>query len=147
MCHYVTYSLKCLHYADTISSALAYFNDSRCTSGGVCPTDPLTFTCEINEIIALRVNLPTGDMETVSLGNTKDNLNLPNGFTANSLVIVETDKSTRNFSLTLSVMNASLLNCGEIVCNDIIPNVRVMAGCPLAGEYIDYICGDNTTLL
>ena len=92
--------------------------------------------CEVNEILSLRVTLPTGDTDTVTLGDTKDDLNLPNGFTVNSLVIGGTAVSTRNFTLTLSIRNASILNDGSITCDDTTVINRVMAGCPLLGELL-----------
>ena len=58
---------------------------------------------------------------------------LPAGFTAESLVITKVNNHTRNITLTLSIVNASLLNGGQITCDNTYNN-RAMAGCPLAGE-------------
>ena len=133
--HY--YSTPVSHnYADAIPSAVARFSDSRCTAGGVCPTDSLVFTCEVNEVLVLRLTLPTGDTDSVSFGDTEDDLNLPDGFTADSLVIMGTEESTRNFTLTLFIRNASILNDGNIACDDTTVINRAMAGCPLVGELL-----------
>ena len=113
---------------------MANFSDARCTAGGVCPSDPLIFTCEVNDTFGLRVTLPTGKREIISIGDTTDHVALPAGFTADSLVIITLNNYTsRNFSLTLSIENASLLNGGQISCDDITQNMA-KAGCPLAGE-------------
>ena len=112
---------------------MASFSDARCTTGGVCPNDPLVFTCEVNDTQLLLVVLPTGQHEYISLGDSANDVSLPAGFAADSLVITPVDYSTRNIFLTLSIEKASLLNGGQITCNDHI-STRAMAGCPLAGE-------------
>ena len=105
-------------FADATPSAVASFSDARCTAGGVCPNDPLVFTCEFIYVYILQVILPTGQQELVSLGDTAHDISLPAGFTADSLVISAGDDFIRNFSLTLSIENASLLNGGQITCDD-----------------------------
>jgi hypothetical protein len=117
---------------DATPSAVASFSDARCTAGGVCPNDPLVFTCEVNNAVSLRVILPTGYREHVSVGDTTNNVALPAGFKADSLVITPIDDFRRNFTLTLSIENASLLNGGLIRCYEY--GNRAMAGCPLAGS-------------
>ena len=119
--------------ADVTSSAVANFSDARCTAGGVSPDDPLVFTCEISNAVYLRIDLPACYQDYISIGDTVDRLDVPAGFTAESLVITEIDDTTRNFSLTLSIANASLLNGGQITCCETSQNM-VMAGCPLAGK-------------
>ena len=120
---------------DAAPSVVASFHDVRCTAGGVCPNDPLVFTCEVNDSILLRILLPNGGQEVVSIGDTASDVSLPAGFTADLLVITETDELTRNISLTLSIENASLLNGGQITCDDANNIITVaMAECPLAGE-------------
>ena len=109
---------------------MANFSDARCTAGGVCPSDPLIFTCEVNDTVGMRVTLPTGEHEIISIGT--NHVVLPAGFT-DSLVIT-LNNYARSFSLTLSIENASLLNGGQISCDDIIPQNVAKAGCPLAGE-------------
>ena len=103
-------------------------------------TDPLLFTCELSNVIGLRVILPNGVQEVISIG---DNVNNPelivivsDGFIAVSLNIMSViDKIARNVSLTLSITNASLLDGGEIICDDTTPWNKVMAGCPVCGKF------------
>ena len=100
------------------------------------PTEPLLFTCEVNAIVLLRVVLPTGDQEIVSVGDTAADVALPTGFTAVSLVITEVDESTRNFNITISIASASLLGGGEITCDDTTSRnrSRASASCPVIGK-------------
>ena len=121
-------------HTDATPSFIAHFNDSRCTAGGVCATDALFFTCELNEVALLRVVLPSGDQEHISLGDTAADVNLPAGVTAVFLSIIETNATTRNISLTLYISNASILDCGEIECDDTTDRSVVMAGCPVHGK-------------
>ena len=112
---------------------MASFNDTRCVAGGVSLDDPLVFTCEISNAYILRVGLSNCYQDYIYLGSTADSLYLPAGFTAESLVTTKTYYGG-NFSLTLSVANASLLNGGQITCDDSTSQNQVMAGCPLAGK-------------
>ena len=84
----------------------------------------------------LSVVLPTGDQETIAVGDTAADVALPLGFIAISLNITTLNISTRNYSLTIAIiMNASLLNGGATGCNGgYISNV-VMARCPLASMF------------
>ena len=117
-------------HAGVSPSAVASFNDTRCASGGVCSTDPLFFTCGLKEVAVLRVLLPTGYKEVISLADTTDQVALPAGFMAVSLSISILDTSRRNIFVKISIANASLLDGGEIVCDDTTGN-NVTAGCPL----------------
>ena len=112
---------------------MASFNDSRCAAGGVCPTDPLFFTCELIEVMLLQVVLPNGFHEYVGLGDTATNIDLPDGLTAVFLNITETKGFKINIVLTLSIASASLLEGGELGCYDSLGN-GVMAGCPLRSK-------------
>ena len=109
---------------------MARFNDSRCVAGGVCSTDPLFFTCELNEVILLQVVLPNGFHESVTLGDTATDIALPDGITAVFLNITNTNDF---IVLTLFIASASLLEGGELRCDDTIGN-GVMAGCPLRSK-------------
>ena len=124
-----------LSHTDAAPSAVASFSDKRCAAGGVCPNDSLVFTCEVNDTFLLRVILPSGYKKHIILGDTASDVQLPAGFTTDLLVITETGDLSRNISLMLSVENASLLNGGQITCDDSsINTITAMAGCPLAGE-------------
>ena len=98
------------------------------------PSEPLLFTCEVYKTALLRVVFPTGDQETVSVGDTAADVALPAGFTAVSVNITEIDESTRNIKLTLSIDSASRLNGGEIKCDDTTSRKETKAKCPIIGE-------------
>ena len=120
-------------HTDATQSPVASFNDSRCSADGVCSTDPLLFTCGLKDVLGLRVILPTGDHDVITVGHNTTHvaLNLPHEFQAVFLNISEIN-DTRNIFLTLSILNASLLEGGEITCDDTI--VNKIAGCPILGE-------------
>ena len=108
---------------------MANFTNKECATGGVRPFEPLLFTCEVNGAVLLRVMLPAGDQEIISVGDTPADVALPMGFTAVSLDITEIDNSTRNFKLTLSIESASLLNGGEITCDNTTSRNQAKAKC------------------
>ena len=113
---------------------MANFSNEACATGGVKLSDPLLFTCEVNGAVLLRVVLPTGDQEIISVGDTAADVSLPDGFTAMSLNIAEIDASTRNFSIKLSIENAFLLNGGEIKCDNTTSKNEAKAKCPIIGK-------------
>ena len=119
---------------------MASFNDSRCSTIGVCSSDPILFTCELKEVILLRVVLPTGDQEFISVGNIVSTIDLPAGFATVSLDMSEINECRRNISLTFSIAIASLLDYGYIRCDDTQKNV-VTARCPLLGKSEHYTKG------
>ena len=107
----------------------------------MCSSDPLTFTCEINGAVSLRVVLPDGEQSVVSVGSDPDDVVLSDGFEAVELNIAENpDDSSRNFTLTLSVARASLLDGSEIKCDDTTDDNVDMAGCPILGKLCNTIC-------
>ena len=116
---------------------MASFTNEACTTGGVKPSDPLLFICEVNRSYLLRVVLPTGDQEIVAFGDTAADVALPDGFTAVALNITdsEIDGFRRNHTLTISIRSASLLNGGKITCDDTTSTNSAMARCPI-GIYI-----------
>ena len=120
---------------DAAPSSLAGFDNSRCKNGCVHSTEPLSFTCELINVFVLRIVLPNGGLESLSIGDTASDVGLPDGFRAKSLNIVVIDGSTRSFSLKLSITNASLLDGREIICDDTTPRNKVMAGCPVCGKF------------
>ena len=118
----------------TAAPAVASFTNEACATGGVNPTDPLLFTCEVYEAILLQIVLPTGDIEIVSVADTAGDISLPTGFTAVSLNITEIDNYKRNFHLTISIANAFLLGGGEITCDDTTSRNQASARCPIIGK-------------
>ena len=108
---------------------MAHFINEACVNGGVKPSEPLLFTCEVNEVMLLRVVLPSGDQEIISIGDSVANVALPSGFTAVSLDITVIDNSKRNFNLTLSIDSATLLEGGEIRCDNTTTKSITKAGC------------------
>ena len=123
-----------------VPSVVVNFNDTRCADGGsVCPTDSLLFTCTGNETItlALRVILPSGDeLIVTSSGAVIAIGDLSDGFSVESTNVAVNDGGTSfNYTLSLSIDNASLLAGGVIICNDNTIANRDMAGCPTAGKF------------
>ena len=112
-------------------------NDPRCGDGGrVCPNDPLLFTCNVTDSPA---NIITVKIENVlDIDLNKDNTidgDLPDGFTVQSKN-VQINAEFVNYTLVLSIVNASLLNGSLIICDSNIRNVDGMAGCPVAGKLV-----------
>ena len=130
---YIIYLYSCV-YTDPAPSSMASFNDSRCVAGGVCLTDPLLFTCELNEVLLLRIVLPNGVQEVSGVGDTADMISLPAGFTA-EIFNITTKIGKHDISLTLSIANASLLDGGELRCDDTTSTNTVMARCPLLSKF------------
>ena len=122
---------------------MANFTNKAWTTGGVRPSDPFLFTCKIYGAVLLRVVLPTGDQEIISVGDTAADVALPTGFAAVSLDITEIDDSTRNFNLTLSIDRASRLKGGNITCDNSTSMKTAMAICPLGKlslHHIIHVC-------
>ena len=117
---------------DTASSSLTRLDGSKCEDNCVYSTDPLLFTCELNHVSLLRVKFPDGYHEAVGIGDTERSVVLPAGFSAVSLNISK-NRYRSNISLKLLIANASLLDGGEITCDDSSGN-NVTAGCRLCGE-------------
>ena len=129
-------SNMCTSFFFTTDAAQSSFNDSRCASSGVCSTETLFFTCNLNEVVLLRVVFPTGDQEIISVGDSTADVVLPAGFIALFLDIIEINSYRRNITLTLSVANASLLEASNITCDDTTQTRKTMAGCPLRSKLI-----------
>ena len=110
---------------------MASFSDGRCEADGVCPNDPLLFTCELNEIIVLRLILPGHPPVAYVSGVDPDDVNLPAGITLLSPDIPSS--APGNFTLALSIENAPLLAGNEIRCDDGTDSNAAMAACPLLG--------------
>ena len=144
---HVSSKLEYIILTDAAPSSVASFNDSRCVAGGVCSNDPLLFTCKLYHVVGIYVRLPNGGQEGISLGDTAVDVVLPAGYMAMSLVITEIDEFLRNFHLTVNIANASLLNGGEISCDDLVGGA-VMAACLLRStcKYIKANKGQNKFL-
>ena len=110
------------------------FTNDACNAGGVTASEPLLFICKIYAAVLLRVVLPTGDQEIISVGDTADDVDLPPGFTAVSLDIMEIDESRRNFDLTLSIDSVFRLKGGDITCDNTTSRKIAKDGC-LLGKF------------
>ena len=116
------------------------FNDPRCGDGrGVCPTDPLLFTCVVTGSPVNSITVEIENVFEIDLNddNTIDG-DLPDGYTVQSHN-VQTNVGSLNYTLVLSIVNASLLNGSLIICDSNLAGVDDMAGCPVAGK-LKYMC-------
>ena len=130
------------------------FNDTRCGEGrGVCLTDPLLFTCTVTGVINddITVTFTAGYEIHINSSNTTVG-DLPHGVYIQNQNVEITDYTlTRNksvriyeYMLTLSIVNASLLN-GSIICS--INGINASndeAECPVFGKLVTwsrvYVC-------
>ena len=122
------------YYTDAATLAEASFNDPRCEDGGVCPTDPLLFTCNVTNTSSDRVFLTFSFAEMDLLSLTNNNVTQgaqPDGTNIQSHNV--TGVGPYDYILTLSIANASLLNGGMIECDSVV-GVTDVAKCPVAGE-------------
>ena len=103
----------------------------------MCPTDPLLFTCEVNEATSsvIAVTFPSDVLITINLRSTGvvDGDDPPAGVTVFHNVATNVD--TVNYILSLAIENASLLNGGMITCDSTVIGYVDTAGCPVAGKY------------
>ena len=67
----------CIIYLLTDATAVANFSNEECATGGVKPSEPLLFTCEIYGVVLLRVVVSAGDQEIISVGDTATDVALP----------------------------------------------------------------------
>ena len=105
----------------------------------MCPTDSLLFTCTAIEIITLRVILPFGDELTVTSSGIPPG-NVPDGFSVEfSSVAMNDGGFSSNYTLSLSIDDASLLAGGMIVCDDATPGNQDMAGCLVVGKFYNHL--------
>ena len=114
------------------------FNDTRCGDGrGVCPTDPLLFTCIVTGSTATSITVKIENILEIDFNadNTTDEY-LPNGYTVQSHnVHWQTNVASLDYTLVLSIVNASQLNGSLIRCDSNLFGVDdSMAGCPVAGK-------------
>ena len=101
----------------------------------MCSTDPLLFTCTGNEltVLSMIVTLPNGDPLSLSRTGAVSGT-IPDGFSVISRSAVPNDGNVSfNFTLSLSIENASLLNGDVIACDD--NTIREMAGCSVVGKF------------
>ena len=104
----------------------------------MCPTDPLLFTCEVNEATSSTISVAfRSDMLiTIFLSSTDIVAGAPDGVTIFHSATM--NNGTNDYILSLSIETASLLNDGMITCDPGMTENALMAGCPVAGE-INYI--------
>ena len=97
-------------------SVEASFNDTRCESEGVCPNDPLFFTCTVTEspVSKATVTLPFQDDVNIHFDNTISG-ELPNGVTVQYHDAIIYD-GLGNYTISLAFEKAYLLT-GNIACN------------------------------
>ena len=125
-------------HTDAATLAEASFNDPRCEDGGVCPTDPLLFTCNVTDSPATQVTvtfLPGMVVTILRSDNTTGGVH-PDGINIQSHSV--TGVSPYDYILTLSIANASLLNGGMIECDSVV-GVTDVAKCQVAGELMVYL--------
>ena len=111
----------------------------------VCPNDPLLFTCTVTDSTAelAEVTLPSGVGVQVTIGNTTQEVGatpLPDGVMVQSHGAVE-DGGPVNYTLTLAIDRASLLDGNPIICSArTVPVSTDDKSCPIAtGSYITLI--------
>ena len=116
-------------FTDADALAVANFRNEECKTGEVNPFDSLYFTCEISEAPYLRIVLPTGQNEVISLRATLNDLRLSPGFIPCFLRITEVDDLKGNFTLSLCIDYATRLEGGNITCSTAMK--RATVGCPI----------------
>ena len=123
---------------------MASFNDSRCDGEMVCPNDSLLFTCTVTKSTtpAARVTLPSGVGVQVTSTNMTEVVGattLPNGVTVQSHNAV-VDGGLANYTLTLAIERASLLNVNPVACDArTVSPLTDEKSCPIAtGSYIQH---------
>ena len=114
----------------------ASFDDPRCeTDERVCPNDPLLFTCTATGSSSVGfVTLPSGEIVVIVAHITSGEEGLPVGVTVDSHG-ASADGGVLNYTLTLAIDRASILN-GSITCADGgFPPQTAQASCPVATGY------------
>ena len=103
----------------------------------MCATDSLLFTCTGNEIGFLRVTLFSGErLALFSDGDITGIGDLHDGFSVEPPIVTMNDGGASfNYTLSVSIENASLLNGNMIDCDDNSPDNQDMAGCPVVGKF------------
>ena len=118
----------------------ASFDDPRCEMDErVCPNDPLLFSCTVtgsDESVAT-VRLPSGQFVNILITNTISlgGEGLPVGVRVVSQD-ARVDGGTANYTLTLAIDRASILNGNSVTCADggFSPQTA-QASCPVATGY------------
>ena len=117
----------------------ASFDDPRCgMDERVCPNDPLLFTCTVtgSDDSLAAVTLPSEEIVLILSDNTTSvgEEGLPVGVRVHSHDAV--DDGTRNYTLTLAIDRASILNGNNVVCANGVSGPPIAeASCPVAGRY------------
>ena len=117
----------------------ASFYDPRCEMDGrVCPNDPLLFSCTVTGSTdsVSSVTLPSGERVLIASNNITASVggNLPGGVRVVSHDAV--GDGPRDYTLTLAIDRASILNGNNVVCADGATGPPIAeASCPVAGRY------------
>ena len=118
----------------------ASFDDPRCEMDeGVCPNDPLLYTCTVtgSDDSVSSVRLPFGQFVDIRSDNSTSSGggDLPNGVTVVAHD-ARVDGGVVDYTLTLAIDRASILNGNSITCADgaVVPQTDE-ASCPVAGRY------------
>ena len=118
----------------------ASFDDPRCeTDERVCPNDPLLFTCTVtgSDDSVSSVRLPSGQFVAILSSNITSvgEGGLPDGVRVVSQDAT-VDSGIRNYTLTLAIDRASILNGSNVMCADGVTGPPIAeASCPVAGRY------------
>ena len=116
----------------------ASFDDPRCEMDErVCPNDPLLFSCTVtgSDDDLATVRLPSEEIVLIlSTNRTLGEDNLPVGVRVHSYNAV--GDGPRDYTLTLAIDRASILNGNNVVCADGATGPPIAeASCPVAGRY------------
>ena len=106
----------CTTVAGAAISVEASFNDTRCYNEGVCPNDPLLFTCTVtgSPVSKATVTLPFQRDVNIHYDNTTSG-ELPHGVTVQYHDAIISDGLV-NYTISLAFEKAYLLT-GIVACN------------------------------
>ena len=114
------------------------FNNSRCQEDkGVCPTDPLLFSCVVTDNTASSIIVKVNGSGAILLTSKNDvqelDGGLPDGFAVQSHNVLKNNVASVNYTLVLSIVSASLLN-DSLICVSNLLGIDGVAECAVAGK-------------